>query len=259
MINLSERLKKMAQRIDKGETMADIGTDHGFLPLYLLESGISPKVIMTDISEKSLEKAVDNAASCLKGRDGRAEFRTGDGLSVLGMGEVDAVVIAGMGGKLIRDIMADDITLTASFDKFILQPRIGQGILRKWLIENGFRIIADDVVREGRHIPEIITVLSPGREPSESEHRLDAVFDDKCMLPAEEDHIMYRIPPWIVSSDGPVYEFLIMNIKSEKEKLRNVMLSKKRNLKLEEKICSDIRYLDTVLKEFENGRKENTK
>lgn len=219
MRRLTGRLQMIADRIETGETMADIGCDHGFLPIYLRLTGKSPKVVVADVSAPSLAKAVSNAqlygfqieerlpphrfvtggdagmdgelceicsaadlgsgmhgavavsvkdagvcrAGCASRKDDPGmDFRIGNGLSVLAPGEVDAVVIAGMGGKLIRDIMAADIGHTCSFKRFVLQPRIGQGYLRKWLLTHGFIIIGEDLVVEGTHIAEIITVISPG-------------------------------------------------------------------------------------------------
>ncbi len=159
MNRLTDRLQMIADEIKKGETMADIGTDHGFLPLYLWENGISPSVIMCDISEPSLAKA--KAASGAYQFGNELDFRAGDGLKVLKTGEVDAVVIAGMGGLLIRDILADDPAKTFSFKKFILQPRNNAGHLRYWLASNGFNIAKNQLVREGKFICEVITVLTP--------------------------------------------------------------------------------------------------
>ena len=79
--------------------MADIGTDHGFLPVYLWEAGISPHVIMADISRGSLDKARDNCEMLHPGQD--FDLRLGSGIEVLADGEVDAVAIAGMGGILM--------------------------------------------------------------------------------------------------------------------------------------------------------------
>ena len=118
MNKLTDRLQMLADEVQKGETMADIGTDHGFLPLYLWENGISPHVIMCDISEPSLAKAKAAAGAYQFGQE--LDFRAGDGLAVLAPGEIDAVVIAGMGGLLIRDILADDPDKTVSFSKYVL-------------------------------------------------------------------------------------------------------------------------------------------
>ncbi|MBR0457506.1 MAG: SAM-dependent methyltransferase [Firmicutes bacterium] len=164
MNGLTDRLQMIADEIKQGETMADIGTDHGFLPLFLWENGISPSVIMCDISEPSLAKAKAAAGAYQFGQE--LDFRAGDGLKILRSGEVDAVVIAGMGGLLIRDILAADIEKTVSFGKYIFQPRNNAAHLRYWLVSNGFRIIKNQLVREGKFICEVITALPP--KPSEN-------------------------------------------------------------------------------------------
>ena len=131
MIKLSERLECIANRIDKGETVADIGTDHGYLPIYLWENKISPKVIMADISKGSLQKAKDNCK--LSQPDFDFDCRLGDGLEVLKPHEVDTVVMAGMGALLIIEMLEWDIIKTRTYKKFILQPRNNLGELVKWL------------------------------------------------------------------------------------------------------------------------------
>ena len=159
MNGLTDRLQMIADEIQKGETMADIGTDHGFLPLYLWENGISPSVIMCDVSEPSLAKAKAAAGAYQFGHE--LDFRAGDGLQVLSVGEVDDIVIAGMGGLLIRDILAFDLEKTCSFRKFVLQPRNNSGQLRYWLVSHNFNIVKNQLVREGKFICEIITVKPP--------------------------------------------------------------------------------------------------
>lgn len=160
-MKLSQRLDKIAGRIEKGEKVADIGTDHGYLPLYLYEKGISPKVIMADVSKGSLAKAENSCKEHAPGE--KFDLRLGDGLDVIKKGEVDAVVIAGMGGILISEILDWDLEKSYSIKKFVLQPRNNVGHLRKWLFKNGFEIVAEDLVAEGKVICEIITCV-PGDE-----------------------------------------------------------------------------------------------
>ncbi len=157
-MKLSDRLQLIADEIHCGETMADIGTDHGFLPLYLLAEKKCPKVIMADISEGSLKKAEDNCK--LAGADGRYELRLGDGIEVLQNGEVDVVVMAGIGGNLIADILEWDLAKSRSIKRYILQPRRHVGKLRHWLAVNGFKIIKESLVEEGKFICEVLTVES---------------------------------------------------------------------------------------------------
>lgn len=157
-MKLSERLQYIADEIQKGETMADIGTDHGFLPLYLLEKKKCPKVIMADISGGSLKKAETNCK--LVKPKGEYDLRLGNGIDILSDGEVDTVVIAGMGGLLIADILEWNLQKSRSIKKYILQPRNNPGRLRHWLCCNGFSIVKEGIVREGKFLCEIFTVES---------------------------------------------------------------------------------------------------
>ena len=157
MIKLTPRLKTIADEIEKGETMADIGTDHGFLPLYLWEMGVCPHVIMADISKGSLSKAEENCRSLHPDTD--FDLRLGSGIEVLDTGEVEAVVIAGMGGILMTGILGADIEKSWSFKKLVLQPRNRIGQLRWWLYNNGFCISNEKLVREGKYICEVLTVV----------------------------------------------------------------------------------------------------
>ena len=155
-MRLNERLDYIAEEIKWGETMADIGTDHGFLPIYLLSICKCPRVIMTDISPGSLKKAEEN---CLRFDPGREyDLRLGNGIDVLADGEADVVVIAGMGGLLIADILDWNRKKSRSMGRFILQPRNNVGRLRHWLAANGFAIRKEGLVREGKFICEILTV-----------------------------------------------------------------------------------------------------
>ena len=98
-MKLSDRLQAMAEEVSFGETLADIGTDHGYLPIYLKQIGKCPHVILSDISRGSLEKALKDCNLYRPGE--KFDIREGDGLKVLKSGEVDVISIAGMGGILI--------------------------------------------------------------------------------------------------------------------------------------------------------------
>lgn len=156
-MKLTPRLQTIADEINPGETMADIGTDHGFLPVYLWENKISPNVIMADISAGSLAKAEENCRAFFPDRE--FDLRLGNGLEILQPGEVDAVVMAGMGGILMSQILAADSDKSRSFSKLVLQPRKDIGVLRYWLFDNGFRIVNEKLVREGKFICEVITAV----------------------------------------------------------------------------------------------------
>lgn len=158
-VKLNARLGQLASYIKNGESVCDVGTDHGYLPIYLAQNDITDKIIMSDVSRGSLDKAVADAGEELTD-PGVLDARKGDGLDVLEPGEVDDVVIAGMGGLEILDILSWDISKTLTFSKFILQPRRDAALLRKWLEINRFTIIDQTVVPENGRYSEIICCTS---------------------------------------------------------------------------------------------------
>lgn len=210
MIKLSDRLQLIADKVEIGETMADIGTDHGFLPLYLIAQGISPKAIMCDISGPSLNKAREAAVEY--GISKGALFREGDGLAVIEDGEVDTIVIAGMGGVLMTEIIGKDLKKSRSFKKFILQPRNNAGYLRKWLYDNGFEVSENLLVREGKFICEVIVVRC-GKSPQIEDYGPEAP--------------QWDLPPALTSrEEGLVREFVDYKIFQENKKLKGLQKSK---------------------------------
>lgn len=153
---LSPRLKAIAEKVPQGSKVADIGTDHGFIPVYLVKNGVAPKVIASDISRNSLE----NTKMLVKeqGFSDSIEVRLGSGLKVLKGGEVDTVIIAGMGGNLIKNILEESPDILKDISRLILQPMSSQSKLRHWLIQNDFTIKDEELVLDNGRIYEIMLV-----------------------------------------------------------------------------------------------------
>lgn len=230
---LTERLAAIANEIEKGESVADIGTDHGYLPMYLTKEEISPKVIMADISKGSLNKARRNCRELMP--EVKFDFRNGNGLRVIKKGEVDVIVIAGMGGNLICDILGRDLGKAKSCKKLILQPRTAQGRLRAWLVRKGFDIVNEQLVREGRFICEIITAV-PG-EPRES-----------IKLNLEPKSIKWEMPYWVANLKNPlVNEFISYKIDRENRILKSMENSKNIPAEDVKAIEDNIVYLESLL------------
>ena len=208
MVKLTPRLQTIANEIKAGETMADIGTDHGFLPIYLWEAGISPHVIMADISRGSLDKARDNCEMLHPEKE--FDLRLGSGIEVLENGEVDAVAIAGMGGILMTEILGADFEKVHSFRRLILQPRNHVGKLRYWLLNNGFKIVNEQLVREGKFICEILTV-----EPKEV----------AVSMNQDEDDIEYQYPHTLIKFKNDLTEeYLQRKLNLERQVLRSMAM-----------------------------------
>lgn len=145
-MELSKRLNFIINNIDKTSVLADIGTDHGYIPLYATQNGICDKAIAIDINKDPLDKARLNAI--LEGAGDELEFRLGDGLNPLEKGEVEAVIIAGMGGNLIRDILEESIDKVTSLNYLILVPAQNPEVLREYLYNNDYEIISENLCEE---------------------------------------------------------------------------------------------------------------
>ncbi|EFI42372.1 MULTISPECIES: class I SAM-dependent methyltransferase [Peptoniphilus] len=160
MINISNRLKKISEYVDRNSKVADIGTDHGFVPAFLVSNNISDYVVCSDISFSSLKKSVELVKK-LNYSD-KIFPRLGSGLEVVEDGEVDTVIIAGMGGNLIVDLLHKEISKVKNLKKLILQPMQGQEFLRKYLYCTGYEILDENIVYEDEKFFEIIVVKYTG-------------------------------------------------------------------------------------------------
>ena len=160
MNNLSLRLSTIASLVPKGAFVCDVGTDHGFLPIFLMESGKARGVIATDINEKPLKKAKENLKKT--GTEG-ITLRLCDGLSGIKKGDADTVIIAGMGGEVISGILERNSEITENADiTIILQPTTSPEFLRKYLYETGYEIIKEIPVEEKGKLYSVMLVKFQG-------------------------------------------------------------------------------------------------
>ena len=169
-MNIGDRLEAIGKLVPHGCVLADIGTDHAYLPVWLLEQGKIASAIAGDIAEGPC-LAAKNTVS-MHGMKGKVEVRLGSGLKVLQAGEADCIAIAGMGASTMIEILEADMPLAVEAKRLVLQPMAGAASLRKWLIQNGWCIVAEDLVADGRHLYEIMAV-----ERGESEAFSDAVLE----------------------------------------------------------------------------------
>ena len=160
MNNLSLRLSKIASLVPKGAFVCDVGTDHGFLPIFLMQSGKVRGVIATDINEKPLKKAMENIE---KAKAEGITLKLCDGLSGVKAGEVDTVIIAGMGGEVISGILERGKEITENADiTLILQPTTSPEFLRKYLYETGYEIVKEIPIEENGKLYSIMLVAFRG-------------------------------------------------------------------------------------------------
>lgn len=162
-MQLSQRLSSVASMVTAGNCLADVGTDHGYVPIYLYERNIIPRAIAMDVNKGPLERAALHIAE--SGMKEAIETRLSDGLTALKPGEADSVVIAGMGGPLIIRILSAHPEITESLKEVILQPQSEISEVRIWLYEQGYEIVEEHMVFEdGKYYPMFKAVKNPEAE-----------------------------------------------------------------------------------------------
>lgn len=164
---LSPRLRALAAWIPEGARLADVGTDHGYLPALLLREGRIRSAIASDLRPGPLDRARETARKC--GVADRISFRLCDGLGAVGPEECDTVVIAGMGGENIASILAAAPWTADGRHTLLLQPQSRAEVLRAFLQDHGYAIRREALVRDRGHLYPVMEAgagemhLSPGR------------------------------------------------------------------------------------------------
>ena len=158
---LSKRLRCVADCVPEGARLADIGTDHGYIPICLVAEGICPRAVACDVNRGPLERAGSHVAEA--GLEGKISLRSGDGLRPLSVDEVDCIVIAGMGGSLICQILQDSPEFMEAGKTLVLQPQSEVFKVRRLLHEKGYRIEGEwNLSEDGKYY--VILRALPGRE-----------------------------------------------------------------------------------------------
>lgn len=179
IMKLTNRLQVIADLVEEGTTLGDIGSDHGYLAASLVEQKKVGKAIATDINQGPVNNCLQTVRE--KGLSDQIEVRLGGGFEPYQVGEIETAVIAGMGGELIRDIFIQSPEVVASIKHFILQPMTGQEILRAWLCANGFVIEEERIAVEQDRFYEIL-VVAHGEQQKPISNCLRALNDAVLLL-----------------------------------------------------------------------------
>ena len=165
-MDLSPRLQGIADQVPAGARFADVGTDHGYLPVWLLLQGRIQHAIASDLRAGPLQRARETAAQY--GTAAQMDFRLCDGLAGIAPDEVDTIAIAGMGGETIAMILAAAPWTRQC--RLLRQPMTAGEDLRQWLGENGYRINSERIACEGKRYYTILNVTGgamPAQTPAE--------------------------------------------------------------------------------------------
>ncbi|WP_249030260.1 tRNA (adenine(22)-N(1))-methyltransferase [Tannockella kyphosi] len=164
-MKLSKRLQLLADVIQKhlqGNTLADIGSDHAYLPSYLVKEGIIKKAYACDITEGPIQSAKETIH--YYGLDDQVFAIMGPGLLPIIHKHVDMIAIAGMGAYLISDILQEHLDYAKKVPVLFLQPNANVDHLRSYLFQNGFTIMDEEMVKDGNHIYEVLVVSYAGNK-----------------------------------------------------------------------------------------------
>lgn len=161
-VKISNRLMAAADMVSVGNAVADIGTDHGYLPIYLVQNNISGHVIAMDVNKGPLSRATANISQM--GLADRIETRLSDGLSALKKGEAETITICGMGGKLMARIISDGFDRIDTSNELILSPQSEISQFRGFLAVNGFETIEERMLIEDGKFYVLIKCRLTGRQ-----------------------------------------------------------------------------------------------
>lgn len=157
---LKGRLKLIADKVPLCGTIADIGTDHAYLPVYLIQEGICKKAIASDVRTGPVKVANRNINKYKL--TGCIETRLGSGLDTIAENEADTIIIAGMGGTLLTELLDTHGTKAGKASALVLQPMNDLDVVRKWLYDNKFNIYDEELVAEGTKIYCVISARHTG-------------------------------------------------------------------------------------------------
>ncbi|WP_274363272.1 tRNA (adenine(22)-N(1))-methyltransferase [Paenibacillus thermotolerans] len=168
MMQLSKRLEAITTFIPRGSAVADIGSDHAMLPVFLLQQGIASHAVAGEVNEGPYRAACRQVAQA--GLTERISVRLGDGLAVISPEEVDVIVIAGMGGGTIVEILTEGEAQgkLKGVSRLVLQPNIGERLVREWFIASGWKLSQELLLSEDGIAYEILVADASAKEEADA-------------------------------------------------------------------------------------------
>lgn len=203
-LNMSDRLMKIASKTAQGSRVADVGTDHGYIPIYLALNGTVKSAIAMDVNEGPLNRARQNIEKM--GVADKVSVRLSDGLDKLGNGEADTVIIAGMGGKLTIRILEKGEEVLENISTLILSPHSDIESVRIYLINNNYNITDEDmVIDDDKYYTIIKAVHGSSQHYNEEEMRYGKVLLER------KDAVLYSY----LVKEQEKYEIICNRISAE--------------------------------------------
>ncbi|ENZ31391.1 hypothetical protein HMPREF1084_02910 [Clostridium butyricum 60E.3] len=217
--------------MDKCDVIMDVGTDHGYIAIELIKRNLADKVIASDINKDPLNKAKLNVS--LEGLSNKIELRLGGGLTPVKDKEVNGVLIAGMGGNLIRDILENDIKKVKNMDYLVLQPAQNPEVLREYLYISDYEIIDEDVCFDEGKYYEVFKV----KYKENNSTKLENIF--------------YEVSPILLNKKSDVFkDYLYEKIDKYKKVKSFIKDNTEHALSRKKELDSKIEIMENLLKKF---------
>lgn len=175
-VELSARMRALTELVTPGNRVCDVGCDHGWVSVYLVQQGISPRVLAMDVRKGPLSRAQKHIRQ--RGLEAYIETRLSDGVAAMKAGEADTVLCAGMGGRLMQRILEEGREKLASVRELILQPQSELRAFRAYLRRAGYVTTAEDMVYEdGKYYPMMKAVPAVGERETSLESEEQVLWD----------------------------------------------------------------------------------
>ena len=233
MISLSDRLSMVSSLLGNANVIADIGCDHGYLPIYLLESGAYSSAIAMDVNEGPLRKARENIR--LHNLSERIDIRLSDGVSKLNVGEADSISICGMGGNVMMHIFDCGETVLKSTPVIVIQPQSEYALLRKYLLENGYVFDDEDIVLEDGKYYFAWKLHYDKDKSNKTDRDASTTTCDSDNAVLDYPDVKFCYSPILYERGDKVYkDYLDSYYRSLKQSIQNIQSHSPGNIKLEQ-------------------------
>lgn len=226
-MHLDKRLQAVASLVPQGSRLADIGTDHAYLPVWLVRNGAIASAVAGDIASGPCQAA--RATVAMYATADKIAVRQGSGLAVLAPGEADCIAICGMGGSTIISILAADMAVATSAQRLVLQPMAGAAALRRWLVEQGWSLTSEALVDDPPHFYEIICAeRGSGNSESSSVNTVGEGAVKEQTGPVSYSEVEYLVGPALLRDGHPLLEKQIERQQGSLQELLNNMARSER-------------------------------
>lgn len=260
MVNLSKRLLAVAGLAGSCKTAADVGTDHGYIPVHLVLAQKAERAIAMDVNKGPLRRAEEHILQY--GLEHQIETRLSDGLAALEPGEADVIVVAGMGGALMQRILAQGQETARKAVRLVLQPQSEVMAFRQFLFAGGYQITAEDMVLEdGKYYPVIAAQYAgSGKNAASFCFAQENQYQEHAA--GQTHRVACKFGPVLLRQSHPVLKQFLLRQQQQKQKILEQLqanarqdITGRRQELLEE--LEDIRAAFRLMDETEQERRKS--